>query len=66
MKELYKTKPNVNGNTYYLLIDHENETFRTNCSFWTSADSVITTTKRTLQALKTACKNNGYKYIEHA
>lgn len=63
MKILYKTKPNVNGNATYLLIDHANKIYRTNCSIWTSADVVLTTNKTTIRELKAVCIENGYNYI---
>lgn len=43
MKLLYKTKTNTNGNSYYIVIDHENKTYN---EYSYTADLTITVTQK--------------------
>lgn len=60
MKLLYKTKTNINGNSYYIVIDHKNKTYN---EYTYTSDLTITVTQKQLNELKKLIKIDGYENI---
>lgn len=60
MKLLYKTKTNMNGNSYYIVIDHEEKTYN---EYSYTSDLTITVTQKQLRELKKLVKIDNYKNI---
>ena len=60
MKLLYKTKTNANGNSYYIVIDHEEKTYN---EYSYTSDLTITVTQKQLKELKKLVKIDNYKNI---
>lgn len=60
MKLLYKTKTNMNGNSYHIVIDHENKTYN---EYSYTSDLTITVTQKQLRELKKLVKIDNYKNI---
>jgi hypothetical protein len=62
MTTLYATKPDTNGNTYFLRLDHERKEYAEQpAGFFHRADAV-TVTRRELRRIKADAIANGYKY----
>ena len=62
MREYFKTKRDVNGNTYTLIIDHENKTYRTDYNPFNSSD-YITIGKRKRYRMIKNLHESGYTQI---
>lgn len=58
---LYATKPDTNGNTYKLKIDHTNKTFTTNPGGFFHRSDAVTVTKREYKTLRDEAIKAGYK-----
>lgn len=56
----YKTKRDINGNTYYLYINLENKTIINGYSILRYSDVMITTTKKDLHEIQAAFEANGF------
>lgn len=59
MKEYFKTKRDINGNTYTLIIDHENKTYKTDYNPFNSSD-YITIGKRERYRMIKNLHESGY------
>lgn len=59
MKELFRTKLDVNGNIYTLEIDHDKKTYKTNYNPFNYSD-YITIGKRERQRMIQGLKESGY------
>ena len=63
MTILYATRPDINGNTYKLKIDHSAKTYTTNPGGFFHRSDAVTVTRRKLQELREEAKAAGYKEI---
>lgn len=61
MRIKYKTATNINGNTYYLLMDTEKKEINTNASFYSSSDIDVKITRKEMAEIKEAAKRDGWK-----
>lgn len=62
MVERFKTKRDINGNTYTLIIDHENRTYKTDYNPFDKSD-YITIGKRERYAMIKQLHESGYTQI---
>ena len=48
MIQIFKTHADVNGNVYYLIVDHEKKTFKRdyNCLMWSAENFIFTVTQK--------------------
>lgn len=58
----YKTKRDVNGNTYYLTVDTEKKTFSKDYNLW-GKDGDITITKKDRRNIAAQLEEEGYKEV---
>ena len=59
----YKTKKDVNGNTYNLLIDYTKKEFKQNTGYISYEDLTIMSTRKTIRELKAILLKENYKEI---
>lgn len=59
MKEFFRTKRDINGNTYTLIIDHEGKTYKTNYNPFDYSE-YITIGKRERRDMIARLKEAGY------
>lgn len=59
----YKTKKDVNGNTYNLIIDHTKKEFKQNTGYTSYEDLTIISTRKTIRELKAILLKENYKEI---
>jgi len=58
----YKTKRDVNGNTYYLTVDTDKKTYSKDYNLW-GKDGDITITKKDRRNIAAQLEEEGYKEI---
>lgn len=64
MVQIFKTKRDINGNTYYLQVDHEKKTVKTDYNVYiNTVDYVLTIGKRDLTNYRQYLQNNGFEWI---
>ena len=63
MTELFKTKRDINGNTYTLVIDHEDKTYKTSYNPFNYSD-YITIGKRERYRMIKNLHDSGYTQID--
>lgn len=56
----YKTKRDINGNTYFLYVNLENKTITNGYNTSRYSDVMITTTKKDLHEIQAAFEANGF------
>lgn len=63
MMVIYKTKRDINGNTYCTIIDHDKKTYKNdyNIMFYPQNAHIITVGKRERQAAIYMLEKDGYK-----
>lgn len=57
----YKTKPNTNGNTFNLVVNHDKKEFSVLWGYVNFDDLTVISTKKTLRQLKELLIKNNYK-----
>lgn len=64
MIQIFKTKADVNGNVYYLIVDHEKKNFKLdyNCMMF-SNEYILTVTKRERKRYAEYLLNEGYNEL---
>lgn len=59
----YKTKTDINGNTYNLIIDYTKKEFKQNTGYISYEDLTIISTRKTIRELKTILLKENYEEI---
>ena len=57
----FKTKTDLNGNTYYLILSTDNKAFRRDYNLRTAGDVTIQIGKRDMNRLEKELISNGFK-----
>lgn len=63
MKQIFLSKRDANGNRYYLILNHDDKTYKTDYNPFFTNENYIETTKKTLKEIKNHAIDNGYKEV---